>query len=159
MLRISSERIKSDLTTTAINNTIVVTYMTDTHNDFRQPKQEPRSLSVRAISIFVLGVVAGFVFGLVIPSNLPGGQETGSRFASYSDGMLRASLVDAIDGTQNTGEVESSQISTYDVLNQYGKTPIDDEETYLDWMAENTAEAEEFLAARWALSRKFFSIF
>ncbi len=113
------------------------------------PKQR-HAVSVQAVSIFIIGVFAGFVFGVILPGYLPGRINTpGEAFGSNSEERLLSF------GRDTAGEVETTRVSTFDVRDGYGELPIDEKEAYIEWMLENTTEEEEYLEARWALSRKF----
>ncbi len=107
------------------------------------------AVSVKSVSIFIAGLFAGFVFGVVIPGNLPGGRE----HVATDPGRLYQPH--GFDRGASRNEVESGHSYEYDVLTQYGITPIDDEESYIEWMLANTGETEEHLRARWELSRLF----
>ena len=112
-----------------------------------------RTISVKSVSIFAVGILAGFVFGIVIPGHLPGGSEHGVTFLESSETYNRFLSGPKIEN--NAPVVESGERSDYDVLSHYGAAPIDDQDEYVAFMLEHSGETEEHLRARWELSRLF----
>jgi protein-L-isoaspartate(D-aspartate) O-methyltransferase len=111
------------------------------------------AISVKSVSILSVGILAGFIFGLVVPGNLPGGSEHEAAFLGASPTYAR--LISGNYANTAHAEIESGERSEYDVLSHYGTTPLDDVETYVAFMLAQTDETEEHLRARWDLSRLF----
>ena len=112
-----------------------------------------RSVSVKSLAICLSGILAGFVLGLVVPGNLPGGE----AHDGIASGSTYSQLMAATQRDLSGEEVESGQQSTYDVATHYGLTPIEDLEAYIEYMLGATGETEEHLRSRWDLSRLFIS--
>lgn len=117
-----------------------------------EPTQR-HSISVKSLAICFSGILAGFVLGLVVPGNLPGGE----AHDGVASGTNYAQLMAATQRNLTEGVIESGQQSTYDVTTHYGLTPTEDLEAYIEYMLETTDENEEHLRSRWDLSRLFIS--
>lgn len=130
--------------------------MTQANTDHKQ------GISLTSILIVIFGLAVGFMLGIFIPRYLPGMEISNLAVVSSpvvtnpSNNFGQSSTYS--DGSDvSSSETENVQIKniSFDIRDRAGVIPIDEQETYVKWMLENTDEEQEYLEKRWELSQKF----
>lgn len=131
--------------------------------EYKEP-QKIKTIRIRDIFLVGIGVLAGILIGLLLPSRLPG-----ARIA-LSDTLLADGEI-ALEAINNkilewesgysgsTGLAALSNRSpeyiatnrTFDAAQALGTLPTGDQESFVSSLLENTSEPEEYIRARWRL--------
>ena len=126
-----------------------------------------RSIPARNILFLAIGLLAGLFIGLFFPGRVFNQireknelERTAFPVPSAKSLIAQSSGGDSSFGGYGEGNVGAfheyiSPDNSFDVRNHLGELPVDDKEAYIRYMLENSSEKEEYLDARWALSRRF----
>lgn len=111
---------------------------------------EQKTISALSVWILICGLSLGFILGTFLPGYLPGIRKNSATGAF----QIRYSNENANENFGTTAN-ETPAAEIYDVEAELQKVPLGSEEQYLKWMLQNTNEEEEYILARWQLSRDF----
>lgn len=126
-----------------------------------------RSIPARNILFLAIGLLGGIFIGLFFPGRVFNQLRTGNELERTAFPVPSAkSLVAETSGGGSAfggygeGSVGAfheyiSPHDSFDVRDRLGEVPVDDKEAYMNYMLENSNQTEEFLEARWDLSRVF----
>jgi protein-L-isoaspartate(D-aspartate) O-methyltransferase len=125
-------------------------------------------ISGKNVLLFIGGIIIGLSVGIFLPRWVPGLQNHAAG-ASVSQKQAAEQLIAELEEkkaepagekipekpeTETDYELEE-ETQVFFVEQHLGSLPLSSKEEYIEYMLENTDESEEYLQARWELSRRF----
>ncbi len=127
-------------------------------------------ISGKNVLLFIGGIIIGLAVGIFLPRWVPGLQNHAVG-ASVSQKNAAEQLIAELEEkkaepagenipekTENQTETDyevEEETQVFFVEEHLGSLPLSNEEEYIEYMLKNTDESEEYLRARWELSRRF----